>query len=148
MIYGSLGSLTSCWSDPGGFYETYTDRDMIFYTETHESPERGLPTVTGYLWESAHSRKDTRVRGSEGVAVVFRAHLRPVISIAWTEEHACHMWIRVCFLDAPLLFLAVCYFPLDTSSYARQVTTEGHSPYEPLYADITDFTRESDAIKQ
>ena len=28
-----------------------TDRDIIFYTETHESPDRGLPIVTAYTWE-------------------------------------------------------------------------------------------------
>ena len=62
------GAVWNCngtvWSDPKGFLETYTDRDMIFYTDTHESPDRGLPTITGYTWESTHmieTRRDTGV---------------------------------------------------------------------------------------
>lgn len=88
-----------------------------------------------------HWRQRTGLRLGErlvfvalAVAVLYQAQLRPVISIVRIEEHARHMWVRVSLLAAHLLFIAVCYFPLDTSSYARQVTTKGHNPYETLHA--------------
>ena len=45
------------WSDPRGFHETYADMDLIFYTQTNESHERGLPILTGYTWESGHRKE-------------------------------------------------------------------------------------------
>lgn len=39
--------------------------DIILLTETHQSPERGLPKVEGYQWESGEVHKTehyTRVR--------------------------------------------------------------------------------------
>ena len=52
------------WSDLGGYFETYADRDMIFYTETHESLERGLPMVTRYTWGSTHRKEMQRNIGT------------------------------------------------------------------------------------
>ena len=134
-VWNCNGTL---WSNPRG------SRDIIFYMETHERLERGLPAITGYIWESAYRRetkRDPMVRGSGEVAVLFWAHLRPVISIVQIDEHVHHMWIKISLLSTSQIFIAVCYFPPNTSSYARQVTTEGHCPYETLYADIVEFSR-------
>ena len=48
--------------------------DMIFLVETHQSPNKGLPQVEGFIWESTFrqtSRKHT-TRGSRGVALLFK----------------------------------------------------------------------------
>lgn len=103
------------WSDPRGFLKTYTDRDMIFNMKTHESPERGLPTITSYRWESAHRKCRQR------------------------------SMLVTCGLESAL-FMAVCYFLPDMSSYACHVTTKGHNPYETLHADITEFSTEGDVL--
>ena len=58
-IWNCNGTL---WSDPGNFSESYTGRDIVFYTETHQSPERHLPSVNGYTWESVF-REETRYTG-------------------------------------------------------------------------------------
>ena len=70
----------------------------------------------------------------------------PIISIVRGEEYTRHMWIRISLLSTCQLFIAVCYFPPRTSSCAPQVTTEGHSPYETLYADIVEFSRQGDIL--
>lgn len=51
------------------------------------------------------------------------------------------MWIRIKLLDAQPKFIAVCSFPPDTSLYAHDVMTEGHSPYETLCDSIMKFSR-------
>lgn len=48
------------WSGPWGLSETFTDLEMIFYVETHESPERGLPIAMTYTWEITYRRDEDR----------------------------------------------------------------------------------------
>lgn len=73
-IWSCKGTL---WSELGNFSESYTGRDIVFYTETHQSPECPLPPVDGSTWESTY-REETRdtgvVRGSKGVDVLFDQH--------------------------------------------------------------------------
>ena len=73
-------ALTNCngtlWSYPKNFSKSYTERDLVFYKETHQSPKRPLPPVRGYMCESAfrEETKDTGgVHGSRRVAVVFKS---------------------------------------------------------------------------
>ena len=62
-VWNCNGAL---WLDPIGFMETYSGQDIMFYTETHESLERGLPNVTGFIWESAHKIETKRDNGIHG----------------------------------------------------------------------------------
>ena len=80
------------------------------------------------------------------MAVLFQTHLRPNISIVRTEEYARHRWIKISLQDTCQLYIGGCYFPPDTSSYESQVTTQGHSPYKTLYADIVEFSRQGDIL--
>ena len=53
----------------------HADRDIIFYTKTHESLERGLPIFIGYTWESVHRneiRGNTCTQGFGSVVVLFK----------------------------------------------------------------------------
>ena len=47
-------------------------------------------------------------------------------------------------MDARPIFVAVCYFPLDTFSYAHYVLTKGHSPYETLHDGVMKFSKLGD----
>ena len=119
------------WFYLGGFSETYVDRYLMFYPERHESIERGLPILKGYTWESTHKKEMQRninTQGFGGAVVLFKTQLRPHIYVMQIEEHAWHMWIRIRLLDARPIFIIICYFPLDTSSYAHEVTTKGQPP--------------------
>ena len=35
-------------ADPRNFSKSYTGRDIVFYTEPHQSPECPLPSISGY----------------------------------------------------------------------------------------------------
>ena len=91
-------------------------------------------------------RRVTGIRGSGGVAILFKTQLRPHISVVRIEEQAQHMWIRIRLLDTQLIFISVCYFPLDHPSYAHDVTTEGHDPYETLHYGIMEFSMLGDIL--
>ncbi|MCO5551936.1 hypothetical protein L7F22_005443 [Adiantum nelumboides] len=96
------------------------DRDIIFLTETHESPGRGLPRVQGYVWESTHRkcmRKHT-TRGSEGVAVLYKHGLQDKIQILVHDPEACFMWIRVELHKGHFAYNALCYFAPSGERFA------------------------------
>ena len=64
--------------DIGAFEESFKDRDIVFFSETHQAPGQSMPHVTGYRWETAHrivTRSEHGSRGSGGVAVLFREEL-------------------------------------------------------------------------
>ena len=84
--------------DVGAFEDSFKGRDMVFYSETHQRPGQPLPSVKGYLWETA-CRPDTRSlrgsRGSGGVAVLFKEELKQFIQIVRKDEQARYMWERL-----------------------------------------------------
>ena len=41
------------WTHPGHLEEILRVSDMLFLVETHQSPNRGLPRLEGFRWESA-----------------------------------------------------------------------------------------------
>ena len=87
-IWNYNGTL---WSDPGNFLESYTGHDTVFYTKIHQSPERPLPPASGYMWELAfheETRDTGGVRGSGGVAVLFKSMLISLISMVKRDTHA------------------------------------------------------------
>jgi hypothetical protein len=107
----------------GLLYDALGSSDILFITETHESPVRPLPDITGYHQFSA-CRQETRssggIRGSGGVACFVRDSLRSRISLVATDEFARFMWVRVRGVS-PLprdIYIVVCYFPPASSSYA------------------------------
>lgn len=110
------------WSDPGNFAEVIAGQDIIFFTETHQSPERPLPRVCGYTWGSAF-RGETRpsggTRGSGGVAVLYRSTLARSVTIERRDAHARYLWCRIRGSDYQDTFIAVCYFPPASSPFAR-----------------------------
>ena len=69
--------------DVGAFKDSFKGRDMVFYLETHQRPGQPLPSVKGYLWETA-CHPDTRSlhgsRRSGAVAVLFKEELKQFIS--------------------------------------------------------------------
>ena len=72
------------WSNLGSFSGTYTDRNIIFYTETHESQDRRLPTINGFTWESAHRReteRDTRIPDYSAHLAFLHRHIDTVPSL-------------------------------------------------------------------
>ena len=76
-------------------------RDIIFMTETHESPERGLPRVEGYQWESAHRQvmRQATSRGSGGIAVLFRNGLHDYVRVVARDPEARYMWLSLCLSE-------------------------------------------------
>ena len=82
--------------DVGAFEDSFKGRDIIFYSETHQTTGGTLPRVTGYRWETTcrqEVRSKHRGRGSGGVAVLFREELQSLISIVRRDEHARNMWV-------------------------------------------------------
>ena len=87
-------------------------RDIILLTETHESPERGLPRIHGVRWESLHrgcTRQHTS-RGSGGVAILFRQGLHSRLQIVARDPQARYMWIRRELSRDRTIYIALCYF--------------------------------------
>ena len=75
--------------DVGAFEDNFKGKDMVFYSKTHQRPGQPLPSVKGYLWETA-CRSDTRSlrrsRGSGGVAVLFKEELKQFIQVVRKDE--------------------------------------------------------------
>lgn len=100
--------------DVGAFEDSFRDRDIVFFSETHQAPGQLMPHVAGYRWETA-CRTDTRSehgsRGSGGVAVLFREELQPLLHIVRRDDHARYMWVRLRADTGRFLYIAICYFP-------------------------------------
>lgn len=132
--------------DVGAFEDSFKDRDIVFYSETHQVPGQSMPRVTGYLWETA-GRPDTRSlrgsRGSGGVAVLFKEELKPLLQIVRKDEQARYMWVRLKAETGRFLYIAICYFPPSTSVYS---SPKGQSPFSILDNDIWEFSRDGDII--
>lgn len=45
-----------------------------------------------------------------------------------------------------MIYIAVCYFPLETLVYAQELLQDGQSPYAPWFANIVVFSQEADII--
>ena len=72
--------------------------DILVITETHESPARPLPGVTGFQWLSI-CRDEVRVsggvRGSGGVACLIKDDIFSNTSIVHSDTFARFMWVRI-----------------------------------------------------
>ena len=93
--------------------------DILFLVETHPSPNRGLPRVDDFRWESVFrqtSRQHT-TRGSRGVAILFRQEIHNMIEILKTNLEVHFMWVKVLTSKDQVIFIAVCYFPPKGSRY-------------------------------
>ena len=132
--------------DVGAFEDSFKDRDIVFYSETHQVPGQSMPRVTGYLWETA-PQPDTRSlrgsRGSGGVAVLFKEELKPLLQIVRKDEQARYMWVRLRVEKGRFLYIAICYFPPSTSVYS---SPKGPSPFSILDNEIWEFSRDGDII--
>ena len=125
-VWNCNGSLKL---DVGAFEDNFKGRDIIFYLETHQAPGNTLPKVLGYQWETAcrrEVRSECRGRGSEGVAVLFKEELRPLISIVRRDDEARYMWVKIEVEIGRPLYIAICYFLPSTSHYA---TPKDQSPF-------------------
>ena len=65
------------WTHPGRLEEILKVSDILFVVETHQSPNRGLPRVDGFRWESVFRQTSRRhtTRRSGGVAILFRREI-------------------------------------------------------------------------
>ncbi|MCO5601279.1 hypothetical protein L7F22_055398 [Adiantum nelumboides] len=132
--------------DVGAFEDNFRDRDIVFFSETHQAPGQLMPLVVGYRWETAHRtvvRFEHGSRGSGGVALLFREELQPLLHIVRRDDHARYMWVRLRPDTGRFLYIAICYFPSNTSIYAA---TRGESPFSILDDDIWEFSRDGDII--
>jgi hypothetical protein len=134
----------SFWSSPGLLYDALGSTDILFVTETHASRVRPLPDFTGYHWLSV-CRQETRssggVRGSGGVACLTRDSLQNMVSLVATDEFSRFMWVRVRARVTPPrdIYIAVCYFPPASSSFAIHNDFNG-DPFIDLYTGITQYS--------
>ncbi|MCO5586296.1 hypothetical protein L7F22_040235 [Adiantum nelumboides] len=112
-----------------------SEHHFVCFTETHESPERGLPIVTGFQWESTYktTTRQSAARGSGGVAILFRHDLHRRIQVMSRDEEACYMWVRLDLTHERGLYVAICYFSPHGSRYAI------HDPYSRLSEDISHY---------
>eukprot|EP00250_Pteridium_aquilinum_P022547 c25408_g3_i1 orf=461-1120(-) len=151
-VWNCNGSL---WTHPGRLDEVMAGHDLIMITETHQSPEKGLPRVEAHQWESVfrgNTRQSTS-RGSGGVALLFRQGLHDCIRVVSRSTDATHMWIRLQLTEERAIYMALCYFAPKGSDYATQpthgeeqmeiATRQRHtaeSPYSGLSEDILQFS--------
>ncbi|MCO5583796.1 hypothetical protein L7F22_037710 [Adiantum nelumboides] len=78
------------------------------------------------------------VRGSGGVAVLYKEELHPIIQIVKKDTEARYLWIRVQTDDHCPIYIAVCYFAPSNSVYANP---QGESPYSILDEDIFQYSK-------
>ncbi|MCO5553819.1 hypothetical protein L7F22_007345 [Adiantum nelumboides] len=133
-VWNCNGSL---WTHPGRLEEVMEDKDIVLLTETHESPERGLPKIQSYVWESSH-RKCTCHHTSR-------------------DKEARFIWIRMELHEGSFIYIALCYFAAsgsrfaivsgdtvgdDTKAQERDGKTEGEtlSPYACLTEGIREYS--------
>ena len=103
--------------DVGAFEDSYRDRDIVFYSETHQARGQLMPQVLGYRWETTcrtAARSQHGSRGLGGVAVLFREELQPLLHIVRRDEEAKYMWVRLRSNTGRFLYIAICYFPPST----------------------------------
>ncbi|MCO5560700.1 hypothetical protein L7F22_014317 [Adiantum nelumboides] len=77
--------------DVGAFEDSFRDKDIVFFSKTHQAHGQLMPHVVGYRWETAHrtvARSEHGSRGSGGVAVLFREELQPLLHIVRRDDHA------------------------------------------------------------
>ena len=144
------------WTHPGRLEEILKVSDILFLVETHQSPNRGLPRVEGFRWESAFRQTSRRhtTRGSGGVAILFRRELHNRMEIMKIDPEARFMWVKVSTSKDQAVFFAICYFPPKGSRYnigglARLVDEgmpHGPSPYEPLSDDIIRYSSQGEVF--
>eukprot|EP00250_Pteridium_aquilinum_P020101 c24701_g3_i2 orf=2-898(-) len=121
-------------------------RDIILLTETHESPERSLPRIHGFHWESSHrgSTRQHTTRGSGGVAILFRQGLQRRIQIVARDPQARYLWIRFELSRDRTIYIALCYFAPSGSRFATTAREregeERPSPYTCLSEDIMEYS--------
>ena len=121
-------------------------RDLILLTETHESPERSLPRIHGFQWESSHrgSTRQHTTRGSGGVAILFRQGLQRRIQIVARDPQARYLWIRFELSRDRTIYIALCYFAPSGSRFATTAREregeERPSPYTCLSEDIMEYS--------
>ena len=140
----------SLWTYPGRLQEIIEISDIIFLVETHQSSERGLPRVEGFLWESTFRKtsRQQRTRGSGGVALLFRKELQHRIQILTIDIEARYIWARILITSDQAIYVAICYFPPKGSRYniIGEGTTQEHgmdhgpSPYDCLSDDIIRYS--------
>ena len=144
------------WTHPGRLEEILKVSDIVFLVETHQSPNRGLPRVNGFRWESVFRQTSRRhtTRGSGGVAILFRREIHNRIEILKTDLEARFMWVKVLTSKDQVIFIAVCYFPprgsrynmAGTTSVVDEGTSHGPSPYEPLSDDIIRYSSQGEVF--
>lgn len=128
--------------------------DILLLTETHQSPERGLPRVEGYQWESAYrsTMRQSTARGSGGIAMLLRREIQGRVQVVARDPKARYMWIRLQLSEARVLYIALCYFSPRGSRYATREDTDssegeektaptaGDPPYGVLSEDIIHYS--------
>ena len=132
--------------DVEAFEDSFKDRDIVFYSETHQALGKSLPKVVGFKWESVcrqESRSKQGNRGCGGVAVLFKEELQHLIQVTRRDEQARFMWVKIKADIGTPLHIAVCYLAPSTSWFA---SLKGQSPYISLEEDIKEFSREGDVI--
>ena len=117
MVWNCNGDL---WTHPERLEEVTRGRDIILLTETHESPERSLPRIQDFQWESAHRRcmRQNTSRGSGGVAILFHRELQHTIQIEARDPEARFLWIRIELSADQIIYIALCYFAPTSSRFA------------------------------
>ena len=121
-------------------------RDIILLTETHESPERSLPRIHGFHWESSHrgSTRQHTTRGSGGVAILFRQGLQRRIQIVTRDPQARYIWIRFELSQDRIIYIALYYFAPSGSRFSTtEIERDGEerpSPYTCLSEEIMEYS--------
>ena len=116
-VWNCNGAL---WTHPGRLEEVMEGHDILLLTETHQSPERGLPRVEGYQWESAYrgATRQSTIRGSGGIAMLVRREMQRRVQVVARDPDARYMWIRLQLSEIRVLYIALCYFSPRGSRYA------------------------------
>lgn len=74
--------------------------------------------------------------------MLFREELREKVHVVHKDKDARYMWVRICMEQSRDVYIVVCYFAPIHSRY----TSQGDSPYMPLYEDITRFSNMGDIL--
>ena len=116
-VWNCNGAL---WTHPGRLEEVMEGHDIVLLTETRQSPERGLPRVEGYQWESAYrgATRQSTIRGSGGIAMLVRREMQRRVQVVARDPEARYMWIRLQLSEIRVLYIALCYFSPRGSRYA------------------------------